>query len=131
MEDPGLARVAGEAFSMITGIDLAYAGLERDPQTAITPRKDPDPETPPTDNDEHVPAPDSSLVCSWWQKNSHNMQLAIRYINGSAAVYEDTIPVWLNGFQRQRRAAAYEMVLQHANGELPNWRDRSVVSITA
>ena len=71
MDTPELSRVAGESFSFITGIDLAYDDLERDrPDDFIAgPTKNPQDEEVAMDADEDLPWPDPELIARWWGKH--------------------------------------------------------------
>ena len=60
MDEPALARLAGEAFSLITGLDLAYLDLERKPPEGVDfgPNDDPDDDNVAMDEDDSLPWPD-------------------------------------------------------------------------
>ncbi|MCI5221664.1 MAG: TIGR02270 family protein, partial [Candidatus Electrothrix sp. AR4] len=64
MEVPELARVAGEALSMITGLDLAYEDLEGEWPEGFTagPTDDPEDEDVDLDPDEDLPWPEPALI---------------------------------------------------------------------
>ena len=64
MEMPELARVAGESFSLITGVDLAYDDLETDAPEGFEagPTDNPDDENVALDPDENLPWPDPALI---------------------------------------------------------------------
>src|SRR5918996_2069321 len=71
MEIPDLARPAGESFSMITGVDLAYDDLERDAPAGFEagPTDNPADDNVALDLDEDLPWPDPVLLQKWWQDN--------------------------------------------------------------
>jgi uncharacterized protein (TIGR02270 family) len=60
MADPATARLAGESFCMITGLDLAYRDLDRRPPADFQsgPNDDPADENVALDEDENLPWPD-------------------------------------------------------------------------
>src|SRR4029077_2114292 len=60
MEDLKLARLAGEAFSLITGLDLAYLDLDRKPPEGVDfgPNDNPDDANVAMDEDDGLPWPD-------------------------------------------------------------------------
>ena len=60
MEIPELARAAGESFSMITGVDLAYDDLDTDAPEGFQagPNDNPDDDNVALDPDEDLPWPD-------------------------------------------------------------------------
>ena len=62
------ARLAGEAFSMITGLDLAYRDLDRHPPADFQsgPNDDPADENVALDEDENLPWPDPEKIGQWW-----------------------------------------------------------------
>jgi uncharacterized protein (TIGR02270 family) len=64
MDVPQDARLAGEAFSMITGLDLAYLDLDRDapPGFQSGPNDDPADENVALDEDENLPWPDRAKI---------------------------------------------------------------------
>ena len=108
-----VARVAGESFSMITGIDLAYDGLERDWPEGFEagPTEDPKDEDVEMDADEDLPWPEPTLIADWWANNQGAYQGGRRYLLGQPITSESVHVALCNGFQRQRAAAAIEQVL--------------------
>jgi uncharacterized protein (TIGR02270 family) len=113
MSVPENARAAGEAFSMITGVDLAYEDLETDRPEGFEagPTDEPDDENVEMDPDEDLPWPDAELVDKWWGSNRGRFANGQRYFLGGPAAE----PAWRSGlaggFQRQRHAAALELAL--------------------
>ena len=71
MADPATARLAGESFSMITGLDLAYRDLDRRPPADFQsgPNDDPADENVSLDEDENLPWPDPERIGQWWTAN--------------------------------------------------------------
>jgi len=113
MSDDEHARIAGESFAFIVGVDLSYAELERDRPEGFEsgPNEDSDDDDVDLDLDEDLlwPAPD--LVRSWWEKNEGRFDLNRRYLVGGLCERTSLIEVLRNGWQRQRAAAALELVL--------------------
>jgi uncharacterized protein (TIGR02270 family) len=107
------ARAAGEAFSMITGADLAYLDLERDQPEDFQagPTEDPADENIAMDPDENLPWPDPVLVEKWWQSNSAQFAAGRRYLCGRPIEAESCREVLRTGYQRQRAAAAMELAM--------------------
>ena len=64
MAAPDTARLAGEVFSMITGLDLAYRDLDRKPPRDFEsgPNDDPADENVALDEDDNLPWPDPARV---------------------------------------------------------------------
>lgn len=113
MEDPKLACLAGESFSMITGLDLAYLDLElRDtPAPPPGPNDDPADDNVAIDEDDSLPWPDVVKLREWWQANQGNFAQGQRYFMGEVLSLEQCAEVLKNGFQRQRIAAAEHRML--------------------
>lgn len=113
MAEPELARVCGEAFSMITGVDLAYQDLEGEWPEGFEagPTENPEDEDVELDQDEDLPWPEPALVQHWWDANKGRFQNGSRYLLGQPITQEHCAAVLRTGFQRQRIAAAQERVL--------------------
>ena len=116
MEDQDAAdlhRLAGEAFSMITGIDLAYDDLERDEPAGYEagPTEDEDDEDVAMDPDEDLPWPDPRLIRDWWSKNRNRFTANNRYLCGQAITESSLWETLRVGYQRLRVAAALELAL--------------------
>jgi len=108
MNDLPYARVAGEAFSLITGADLAVLDLElrSSPNSAAGPNDDPEDSNVAMDPDENLPWPDPSAIEAWWQANGGQFQVGTRYILGLAHSERSFQQALVRGQQRQRVAAA-------------------------
>jgi uncharacterized protein (TIGR02270 family) len=106
-----LARVAGEAFTMISGLDIAYADLEGERPEGFEsgPTENPEDEDVEMDPDEDLPWPDPELIRTWWEKNKSRFRNGARYLLGQPITYEHMEHVLRTGRQRQRHAAALEM----------------------
>ena len=135
MQTPALARPAGEALSMITGVDIAYADLDTDPPDDFHagPTEDPEDENVEMDPDEDLPWPDPELIGAWWHKNQISFQSGKRYLAGHPISSENCLHVLRNGFQRQRMAAALELALLHPDRPLfevraPGYRQQRLLA---
>lgn len=113
MNRPESARAAGEAFSMITGIDLDYEDLETDPPGDFEagPTEDPEDEDVALDPDEDLPWPDPELIARWWNQNRQNYKKGTRYLCGQPISEQHCTHVLKHGCQRQRMSAALELAL--------------------
>lgn len=122
MSQPEYARVAGEAFSMITGNDIAYEDLEGEwPEGFVAgPNEDPEDDNVEMDEDEDLPWPDPGLIFSWWNNNKGNFRNGTRYLAGQPITEEQCQHVLRQGFQRQRAAAAMELALMNPEEPLFN-----------
>lgn len=108
--EPALARVAGEAIALITGVDIAFLDLDGEPPAGFTPpgpTDDPaDPEVD-TDPDEHLPWPDPAKLSRWLSKQS--FAEGVRHLCGKPIDAAWCQQVLRDGYQRQRLAAAHEL----------------------
>lgn len=113
MDQPEVSRLAGEAFSMITGLDIAYENMDTDRPTDFEsgPTEDPEDEDVSMDPDEELPWPDRQLVAEWWAGNQAGLAEGERYLNGQPISHDQCLKVLKTGYQRQRRAAALELAL--------------------
>jgi uncharacterized protein (TIGR02270 family) len=111
---PELARSAGEAFTMITGIDLAYEDLEGEWPEGVEagPTENPEDENLEMDPNEHLPWPNPGLVQRWWEQHRQRFQTATRYLLGQPIGFEWLQQVLRIGRQRQRAAAALELAIR-------------------
>lgn len=114
MSDPVLARLAGESFALLTGVDLAHDGLAADPPMA---EHEDDPDT-------GLPWPDPELAGEWWERNARRLPAGTRHLLGLTVDEWACESAWSRGWQRQRRAAAYELALMRPGTGLRDWRAR-------
>jgi uncharacterized protein (TIGR02270 family) len=124
MTDDKLARLAGEAFSLITGLDLAWLDLERKPPENLEsgPNDDPGDANVDMDEDDGLPWPDQERIQGWWDSNSSRFQPGTRYFMGEPLNREACLRVLRDGFQRQRIAAALYLSLLTPGTPLFEWR---------
>ena len=113
MEVPELAKIAGESFSFISGVDIAYEDLEGElPKNLATgPTENPEDEEVAMDPDEDLPCPDPLLIDRWWKQQQHNFLPGVRYLLGKPINEFQCQTVLRSGKQRQRQAAALELSL--------------------
>jgi uncharacterized protein (TIGR02270 family) len=114
MKTPELARVAGEAFAMITGDDVARQNLGGSWPEGFTagPSEDPNDERVEMDPDENLPWPDLGKIAAWWAGDRERFQPGTRYLLGRPLVEEWLEDVLRHGYQRQRAAAALELAIR-------------------
>jgi uncharacterized protein (TIGR02270 family) len=122
-QDP-LARLAGEAFSLVTGVDSAWLDLERKRPEGFESGASDDPQDSniSLDEDEGLPWPDHVKVQEWWQANAQRFQAGIRYFMGAPVNRDACLRVLHEGFQRQRIAAALYLSLLNPGTPLFEWR---------
>ncbi len=108
-----VARVAGEALTMITGVDIAYLDLERNRPEGFEsgPTENPEDEDVAMDPDENLPWPDPALIEKWWASHASEFKPGQRYLVGKPITPENLQWVLRHGRQRQRAAAAIELAL--------------------
>ncbi|MCP4673792.1 MAG: TIGR02270 family protein, partial [Desulfobacula sp.] len=117
MEVPEMARVAGEAVTMITGVDIAYEDLDGElPEGFETgPTENPDDEDVDLDPDEDLPWPEPSQISEWWNKNKGSFKNNSRYMLGKIISSENLFNTLKEGLQRQRAKAAIELAMHHSD----------------
>jgi uncharacterized protein (TIGR02270 family) len=131
MDDLNLARLAGESFTFITGLDLAYLDLECKPPEGVElgPNDDPDDANVAMDEDDSLPWPDAVKIAAWWAANQQRFESGKRYFMGAPVSREHCLQILKEGCQRQRIAAAqYLCLLQPGtalfNTRAPAWRQQ-------
>ncbi|HTB44610.1 MAG TPA: TIGR02270 family protein [Acetobacteraceae bacterium] len=114
MLEPETALLAGEAFSAITGLDLAHHGLDRKSPRDFEsgPNDDPADENVAFDEDDQLPWPDPGRIGSWWLANLGHYKPGTAYFLGTPKLATDWLGALSNAFQRQRRAAALELAIR-------------------
>jgi uncharacterized protein (TIGR02270 family) len=110
MQDMESARVAGEAFSTITGVDLKYMDLTIDP---------PDDVDAANEEDSDLRWPDAPAVNQWWSQHRSQYYGGQRYIGGELISADSARRVLSEGYQRQRAGAALEMTYRSQSAVFP------------
>jgi uncharacterized protein (TIGR02270 family) len=128
MDNLPVARLAGESFALVTGVDLTIDRLDGGAPGgfAAGPSDDSDDEDVGLDPDENLPWPDPNLVAGWWAAGAGCLPPGQRYILGRAIDQEACLEAQRRGYQRQRRAAALELANLQPDRPLANWRARRV-----
>ncbi|WP_437669528.1 TIGR02270 family protein [Sorangium sp. So ce131] len=116
MGTPELARVAGGAFVMITGVDFEEAKLRgAAPQGFRSgPSDDPEDMDVTMDPDQSLPWPDRVKVTSWWRGRGGEFRRGTRYLLGRPMAVEWLEEVLKRGSQPARTAAGLELALRGA-----------------
>jgi uncharacterized protein (TIGR02270 family) len=124
MADNKTTRLAGEAFCLITGLDLAWLDLEVKPPESFDsgPNDDPNDPNVEMDEDDGLPWPDTLQIQAWWQANSQHFQPGTRYFMGAPLNRDTCLRVLKDGFQRPRIAAALYLSLLNPGTPLFEWR---------
>jgi uncharacterized protein (TIGR02270 family) len=136
MQAEELARVAGESFTMITGVDIAHEDLEGEWPEGFEagPSESPEDEDVEMDPDEDLPWPEPGLIADWWNKNKGSFQDGTRYLLGKPISPEHLQHVLRHGFQRQRAAAAIELAIMNPGQPLfetraPGFRQQQILGL--
>ena len=110
---PSLARVAGEAFTMITGADIDHEELRGTLPEGINagPNDDPNDSNVDPDADGDLPWPNGESVTRWWDKNKGAFPGGTRHLLGVPISVDQLRHVLKTGHQRQRSAAALELAI--------------------
>lgn len=113
MKTPALSRLAGEAFTMITGADIDQEELrgKRPEGFFAGPNDDPDDDNVAMDADDNLPWPDPESVMQWWSRNKGASQSGTRHLLGKPISADHLRHVLKKGLQRQRSAAALELAI--------------------
>lgn len=132
---PALARLAGEAFCNLTGVDLEEEQLGRPapPHFASGPTDNPAADDVAMDEDDGLPWPDAVKLQAWWKVNQGRFQPGRRYFLGAPPTVEHCKHVLREGYQRQRIAAAEYLCLLTPGTPLfptsaPAWRQQRWLS---
>jgi uncharacterized protein (TIGR02270 family) len=120
MIDSASMRCAGEAFTLITGADLAAEGIEQERPAAMenVPNDDAEDDRVEMDPDERLAFPAAASVRKWWSQQEGRFVRGARYLLGQPVSEESAWDVLRNGRQRQRSAAALELGLLHPDRPL-------------
>lgn len=118
MQNDTLARVAGEAFSLLTGIDLKQQQLAG---PCPPPDEDPD-DIDSALEDAELPWPDAEKVAARWQQQSADFDTGQRYFMGQPITAAHLHDIIATGYPRQRHAAALELALLEPSSPLINTR---------
>ena len=129
MEEQKLARLAGESFSYISGLDLTKLDLHQNQPEGFAsgPSDNPDDPDVGMDPDENLAWPDAAKIGDWWRANQSRFSVGERYFMGEPASLQNCRDVLREGYQRQRMAAAEHMCLLQPGTPLfptsaPAWR---------
>ena len=138
MRDPAVARRAAEAFSMLTGLDLAAADLESDSPERVASGPDDDPADAEValDEDDGLPWPHVERIDALWQAHGSRFAAGTRHFIGEPLSTQHGLSVLRTGLQRQRIAAAAHLCLLNPgtplfNTAAPAWRQQRLLASMA
>lgn len=133
MTDNAIAQAAGEAFTLLTGVDIEEHDLdsnvteenneaieEFDPSPTISSNTKEKPFT--TLWEEDLPYPDTDACYLWWESNQSKFNRDEHYLAGLSVTEENLQHILREGNQRQRHLAAMHLSLTHNHPwQDPNW----------
>lgn len=122
MEDSALARLAGESFTNITGIDLQQHQVSKKSISNIptVPNDEPNDHNVGLDEDENLIWPDPEKVAALWRSHGSNFMVGRRYFLGKPISSDWLKRVIAEGNMRQRHAATLELALLDPQTRLIN-----------
>ncbi len=103
-KSPPLARLAGEALTMITGLAIEQRPYEGEWPEGFSagPNEDPNDDNVAFDPDENLPWPNRPIIADWWTKRRDGFAPGTRYLRGRPLDDEKWLAeVLRNGYQRQ------------------------------
>lgn len=118
MKVPELARIAGESFATITGIDMQPLKGEPPPDARSGPTDDPDDEDVEMDPDAMLPWPDPAAVARAWEGRRPELRAGVRSLLGAPITPEWAAEVRFRGTQSRRAAAAIELSIRKPGAPL-------------
>ena len=137
LPDAALGRLAGQAFSMITGVNLVEENLDRPaPETVSTgPTDSAEDNDVASDPDESLPWPDGENINRYWSQRKDKPGPGIRHLQGKPVTPATCYATLRTGFQPQRATAALQLkLLQPAQPmfciDAPVWRQQRTLSAT-
>lgn len=126
MQDLSVAKIAGEAFSGITGIDLEELQLVNESKSEESAQNDDDmsDESVEMDEDENLPWPDYEKIKKFWMSHGRHFIAGQRYFLGKTVSAEYIKSRLQIATQRQLKASSYELALIDSTIPLLNYKAR-------
>lgn len=119
MHDAKLARLAGAAFSMITGVDL-----DREKLGLVQLCEASEVDEASFDEDSLLDWPDPNKVAEYWQSHCGDYQFGHRYLLGNKIEAMHLHAALPGAYQKQRRAIAFELARCGATDTILNMSAR-------
>lgn len=128
MKEADMARLAGEVFSIVTGIDLEQHQLvnELPDLDEQLPDEGDDEDFITLDEDENLPFPTVEKVAAVWQKYGQHFTPGQRFFMGKLVDKEILKYQIEKGLQRRRHSAAMELALLDVASPLVNTRAKLI-----
>lgn len=125
LDDPALARAAGEAIATIAGITIERDLEGRAPDGApLGPSDDAADEDVAMDRDRGLRWPKADALRSWWKARERGMRRGVRHWSGVPLTVEVAESVLRGGSQKRRASAAIEIALRKPGKFLTEVRAR-------
>lgn len=120
MAEPAYAKVAGHAFSQITGVDLLHENLASYSSSNFDDDDDDYNEVASSEGFQNLPTPQIEKVTHRWQQIRHHFHAGNRYFLGQPITSQLLQKTLLDGLQAHRLFAATELALLNKNNIYPN-----------
>lgn len=135
LDDTASARIAAEAFCLITGADFNLEQFETLPPDGYDegPTEDPDDERVELPEDIALPWPDPDRMRAWWDRHGGGFTPGQRSFLGAAPNPPGCTQALRDAFQRQRVVAALHLALLQPGTQLfptsaPAWRQQRLLA---
>jgi uncharacterized protein (TIGR02270 family) len=128
-----LARIAADAFVLITGADFNIEQMETPPPEGFGdgPTDDPDDEDVVVPEDVALPWPDATRITAWWTAHAASFAGSTRFFMGAPVTGSHCRHILNTGFQTQRRLAALHLAVSETHAKLFNVSARASQQIEA
>ncbi len=133
--DLAVARVAGEAFSAITGLVIEGAFARREPDGEDLDEAEPGPGRA-TPAEARLPLPDGPLIRDWWSSAARRFEPDQRYLGGAPLSAAALVQAIAAGPMRRRPSHAFELAVRTRGAffvDTADWvsRQRAALAATA
>jgi uncharacterized protein (TIGR02270 family) len=120
LEEPHLARAAGEALTLMTGSDPFSDGWAADEQQPAKPAIAASDAIPPRDPDAELPRPDPAKFAAWWTARHGNFQGMGRCLAGQPRSIDSMLAILRGGRLAHRPQASWLLQLATRGGRVEN-----------
>jgi uncharacterized protein (TIGR02270 family) len=125
MQDASVAKLAGEAFVLVTGIDLEQHQLIDESRSNMNSLDNVELEDEAVEfDDENLPWPDHEKIKKLWMNHGRHFIAGRRYVFGKPVSNEYIKSIMTTISQRQRQASVVELSLIDSNIPMLNYKAR-------
>jgi uncharacterized protein (TIGR02270 family) len=131
--DPAVARVAGEAFSAITGLAIEGAYARREPDDDLDTGDGPAAARP-TPAEGRLPLPDGPAIRAWWSSAAPRFEPGQRYLGGAPISAAALVAAIAGGPMRRRPGHALELAVRTRGAcflDTADWVSRQRAAVAA